>query len=71
MNMIIKSIDGSSSSLEHKEEIYIFPKSMELLISGIFNNNNNNNNNLYSPFDCRTILLPRDGTNVIMKIDET
>ena len=38
--------DGNESlSIGHKEEIQIFHKSMDLLISSIPNNNNNNNNN--------------------------
>ena len=38
--------DGNGSlSIEHKEEIHIFHKFMDLLISSILNNNNNNNNN--------------------------
>ena len=35
---------NDSLSIEHEEDIYIFHKSMDLLISSILNNNNNNNN---------------------------
>ena len=36
--------DGNDSlSIEHKVEINIFHKSMDLLISSTLNNNNNNN----------------------------
>ena len=38
--------DGNNSlSIKHLEEIHIFHRSMDLLISSIHNNNNNNNNN--------------------------
>jgi len=36
--------DGNDSlSIEHREEIHIFHKSMDMLIISILNNNNNNN----------------------------
>ena len=41
-----KEEENDSLSIEHKEGIHIFHKSMDLLISSILNNNNNNNNNM-------------------------
>ena len=41
-------IDGNNSlSIEPKEEIHNFHKSMDLLLSNLLNNNNNNNNYYY------------------------
>ena len=58
-----KKYENYSLSIEHKEEIDIFRKSMGLLISSILNNNinnnsnNNNNNNNNNEFNDDLLLI--------------
>ena len=46
---IKEEAENDSLSIEHKEEIHIFRKSKDLLISSIHNNNSNNNNSSLCP----------------------